>query len=67
LVFASDEMIHYRKRCSFFLADVINWSVGGEPDHELVWLSPNDAASLLQQGSQRWAVSEAILLRHDSF
>lgn len=62
LVFAADEGKHYRKRCTFFLADVIERSGAGEPDHELRWLSPADAAALLRHGSQRWAVAEACRL-----
>jgi 8-oxo-dGTP pyrophosphatase MutT (NUDIX family) len=63
LVFDADEATHYRKRCSFFLAELMGSSGVGEPDHELVWLSPQGAVARLQQGSQRWAVSVAIALR----
>jgi ADP-ribose pyrophosphatase YjhB (NUDIX family) len=59
LVFAADEGKHYRKRCTFFLAAVVGRSGAGEPDHELVWLSPADAIARLQHESQRWAVAEA--------
>jgi 8-oxo-dGTP diphosphatase len=59
LVFAADEGSHYRKRCSFFLAEVVGVTGAGEPDHELVWMSPEDAVMLLRHGSQRWAVSRA--------
>ncbi|MCI0463867.1 MAG: NUDIX domain-containing protein [Gemmataceae bacterium] len=59
LVFAVDERIHYRKRCTFFLAEVLGRSRAPEPNHELVWLSPRDAVAMLLHESQRWAVSEA--------
>lgn len=59
LVFAADEGKHYRKRCSFFLAEAIGRSGAGELDHELAWLSLIDAVERLRHGSQRWAVSEA--------
>ena len=59
LVFAADEQTHYRKRCTFFLARVIGRSGPGEPDHELVWLAPQDAVGMVLHGSQRWAVAEA--------
>jgi 8-oxo-dGTP pyrophosphatase MutT (NUDIX family) len=59
LVFDADERTHYRKRCTFFLAEVVGRCGPGEPDHELVWLSPRDAAAKLLHQSQRWAVSEA--------
>jgi 8-oxo-dGTP diphosphatase len=59
LVFAAAERTHYRKRCTFFLADVIGGPGVGEPDHELVWLSPADAVATLLHASQRWAVGEA--------
>jgi 8-oxo-dGTP pyrophosphatase MutT (NUDIX family) len=59
LVFAADEQTHYRKRCTFFLAVVASRAGVGEPDHELVWLSPQDARLELRHESQRWAVAEA--------
>jgi 8-oxo-dGTP pyrophosphatase MutT (NUDIX family) len=59
LVFAADERTHYRKRCTFFLGEVIGGDAVGEPDHVLVWLSVADAAARLLHGSQRWAVVEA--------
>jgi 8-oxo-dGTP diphosphatase len=60
----ADELTaHYRKRCTFFLAEVVAEGVGpGEPDHVLVWLSPEDAVARLLHGSQRWAVAEACRL-----
>jgi 8-oxo-dGTP pyrophosphatase MutT (NUDIX family) len=59
LVFAADEQTHYRKRCTFFLAQIIGRHGGSELDHELVWLSPQDASTMLPHESQRWAVAEA--------
>jgi putative acetyltransferase len=59
LVFAADERTHYRKRCTFFLAEVVGRTGTGEPVHELVWLSGPDAVARLLHESQRWAVSEA--------
>jgi 8-oxo-dGTP diphosphatase len=62
LVFAAEDLKYYRKRCTFFLAEVLGRSGPGEPDHELVWLAPRDAVALLLHGSQRWAVAEACRL-----
>jgi 8-oxo-dGTP pyrophosphatase MutT (NUDIX family) len=59
LVFAADERAHYRKRCTFFLADVIGGLGAGERDHELLWLSPAEAIAQLRHKSQSWAVGEA--------
>ena len=59
LVFAADEGKHYRKRCTFFLAKVIERSGPGELDHELTWLSMIDAMEKHMHGSQRWAVAQA--------
>jgi 8-oxo-dGTP diphosphatase len=59
LVFAADERKYYRKRCTFFLGKVVVRSGEGESDHELVWLSPQDAVAQLLHESQRWAVSQA--------
>ena len=57
--FAADEQAHYRKRCTFYLAEIVGAAGVGEPDHELVWLSPQDARVRLFHESQRWAVAEA--------
>jgi 8-oxo-dGTP pyrophosphatase MutT (NUDIX family) len=62
LVFAADEGKHYRKRCTFFLAELVGKSGPGEPDHELVWLAPAEAVTRLRPKSQRWAVAEAVRL-----
>jgi 8-oxo-dGTP diphosphatase len=59
LVFGADERTHFRKRGTFFLATVLGRPGAGEPDHELVWLSPQDAVAMLLHKSQRWAVTEA--------
>jgi 8-oxo-dGTP diphosphatase len=59
LVFAADEQRHYRKRCTFFRAQVIEQAGAGEPDHELVWRSPREAVATLRHASQRWAVAVA--------
>lgn len=65
LVFAADEGTYYRKRCVFFFAEVTGQVGGGEPDHQLLWLRPEDAAARLLHGSQRWAVAEACRLISD--
>ena len=59
LVYAADERRYYRKRCVFFLAEIVEKLGAGEPDHELRWLSSEEAAVKLLHESQRWAVNEA--------
>jgi 8-oxo-dGTP pyrophosphatase MutT (NUDIX family) len=53
LVCDEEEATHYRKRCSFFLAEITGKTVAGEPGHELVWLSPQDEVAQLRHDSQR--------------
>jgi 8-oxo-dGTP pyrophosphatase MutT (NUDIX family) len=60
LVFAADEDRHYRKRCTFFLAEVVERLGAGEADHRLFWLSMQKAEAELLHASQRWAVKEAV-------
>jgi len=62
LVFAAVEKAHFRKRCVFFLAEILEKVGAGEPDHELIWLRPEAATEKLRHASQRWAVSEACRL-----
>lgn len=58
LVFSREEQSYFRKRCSFFTAEAQSGRqpLAGEPDHQLSWLAPDDAASQLSHESQRWAV-----------
>jgi 8-oxo-dGTP pyrophosphatase MutT (NUDIX family) len=62
LVFAADEATYYRKRCVFLLAELVEQVGAGEPDHELIWLPAEQAATELRHESQRWAVAEACRL-----
>jgi 8-oxo-dGTP pyrophosphatase MutT (NUDIX family) len=65
LVFAAEDGVHYRKRCTFFLSEAAGRCGGGEPDHELIWLPIGDA-NRLRFGSQRWAVAEAVRTGHST-
>jgi 8-oxo-dGTP pyrophosphatase MutT (NUDIX family) len=65
LVFAAEERIHYRKRCTFYLGEAAGRCGVGEPDHELLWLPIGDAVRL-RFGSQRWAVADACRTRRDA-
>jgi 8-oxo-dGTP diphosphatase len=63
----ADEMVfseghYYRKRCTFFIAESLESVEASEPDHELIWTSPERAISELRRESQRWAVAEACRL-----
>lgn len=60
LVFAADEQTHFRKRCTFFRAELLTEVLsGGESDHTLLWIAPKQAASLLRHESQKWAVAKS--------
>ena len=59
LVFAEEERCHFRKRCTFFAAELMGDAptMGTEPDHRLAWLPAVDAMPLLLHESQRWALN----------
>lgn len=59
LVYADSEDQYYRKRETFFSATVVGTAEAQEPDHELVWVAPAEAARNLLHESQRWAVIQA--------
>jgi 8-oxo-dGTP diphosphatase len=60
-LYAASEHTHFQKRGTFFLARVLGPAPGPtEPDHELVWLAPDEALTCLSHGSHRWAVREAL-------
>ncbi|MFN2385096.1 MAG: GNAT family N-acetyltransferase [Thermoanaerobaculia bacterium] len=62
LKFSASEGGHLRKRCTFFVARALDGArePASEPDHELLWLSPSEAAAKLSDESQRWAVRSAV-------
>jgi 8-oxo-dGTP diphosphatase len=61
LVWSPDEAAHFRKRCTFYQAEVAESEEDtGEIDHVLSWLPSNEAASRLTHESQRWAVTIAF-------
>ncbi|PWU09755.1 MAG: NUDIX hydrolase [Verrucomicrobia bacterium] len=59
LVYADTEGTYFRKRGTFFAAEVHGHTQATEPDYKLLWLSPTEALSRLSHGSQRWAVGLA--------
>lgn len=59
LVYGAEEQVYFRKRCTFFLAEVVHQAGTGEADHELVWLPIAEAVKLLSHVSQRWALNQA--------
>lgn len=62
LVYDTPTVTYYRKRCTFFLAEVVGRGTPCEPDHLIVWLSQQAALAVLRHESQRWAVVEALRL-----
>ncbi len=60
LVYSADESTYFRKRCLFFLAEVLaSHGKGSETDHVLYWLTPGEAVRRLSHESQKWAVATA--------
>jgi 8-oxo-dGTP diphosphatase len=67
LVYSADEATHFRKRCTFLLArPAAEAAGGGEADHVLCWVSPEQATEGLLHASQRWAVAEACRITRQS-
>jgi 8-oxo-dGTP diphosphatase len=62
MVVSRDDGVHYRKRCTFFLAQVTGTCEPVDSDHRLIWVSPHDAVSMLLHESARWAVAEGCRL-----
>jgi ADP-ribose pyrophosphatase YjhB (NUDIX family) len=60
LAYSADEATYFRKRCSFYRAEVVASDEGvGEVEHVLSWLTPDEAVQKLTHESQRWAVAVA--------
>jgi 8-oxo-dGTP pyrophosphatase MutT (NUDIX family) len=59
LAHAAGEHAHFRKRCTFFRAELADDIVGAsEADHILIWLSAAEAITQLRHDSQRRAVGQ---------
>ena len=58
IVYSAEEHTCFEKRCVFVEAEVIGQVLEHEPDHELVWVSVDQALSTLSPESHRWAVGQ---------
>ena len=57
-VHAKSEGTYFVKRSTFYRACVVGLATASEPDHELVWLSTEEAEQKLSHGNHRWAIVE---------
>ena len=60
LVYVIEESRHCRKRCTFFIAHVVEQDATKAPDHEVAWMPVAEAQRRLRDGSQRWAIDLAL-------
>ena len=56
IVYAAGENACFEKRSVFIAAGITAHGMSTEPDHELVWLHPDQALNTLSPESHRWAV-----------
>ena len=56
IVYSAEENACFEKRCVFMEAEVVGRTSSEESDHELIWVEPDDAVSMLSQESHRWAL-----------
>jgi len=60
LVYAKGEATYFEKISTFFDAEIVGtWSGEREQDHDLLWVTPDEAAILLSHESHRWAISRS--------
>ncbi|MGE0447193.1 MAG: NUDIX domain-containing protein [Vicinamibacterales bacterium] len=58
---SGDGLVFYEKRCEFF--DIVIDREGAapiEPWHETLWVTPEEARSLLKHESHAWAIGEFV-------
>ncbi len=60
LTYAAAESTHFRKRSTYFVGEIVTTQGDGETDHELDWMTVDEAAARLKDAAQRWAVREAF-------
>lgn len=59
LCYSLQERVFFEKICEFMDAELVGTSDPLEPDHELLWLSVDQALDVLFHESHRWAVARA--------
>jgi len=60
LVFGTPEMVHFRKRCTFFAAVAVGSFRNATAENMAEWLAAHDATRVLSHGSQRWAAARIL-------
>jgi 8-oxo-dGTP diphosphatase len=55
-VYSTEEKKYFEKICEFVEAELVGSEDPLEPDHELIWLSLDQAQASLSHESHRWAV-----------
>jgi len=56
IVYSAEEAACFEKQCEFFEAELIGQVLAHEQDHELRWVTLDDAVTLLSHESHRWAL-----------
>ncbi|HZS29378.1 MAG TPA: NUDIX domain-containing protein [Candidatus Angelobacter sp.] len=54
--YSEGERAYFEKICDFLGADLVGVTTQTEPDHQVLWVSPEQACSMLLHESHRWAV-----------
>lgn len=62
IVYSAEEHICFEKRCVFLEAEVIGQVIEHEPDHELRWVSLDQAISMLSPESHRWGAKRVYVI-----
>ena len=50
--------MHFAKHSTFYRATIVGTAPASEPDHETVWLTPEQAQAQLTHESHRWALTQ---------
>jgi 8-oxo-dGTP diphosphatase len=56
-VYSTEEREYFEKICEFMDADVVGTVAPTEQDHELLWLTADQALDILHHEAHRWAVA----------
>jgi 8-oxo-dGTP diphosphatase len=54
--YSEDERAYFEKICDFLSAEIVGVTTPTESDHEVLWVTPDQACSMLLHESHRWAV-----------
>jgi len=59
--YSEEESAYFEKICDFLQAQIVGMAAPSEPDHQVLWVTPEQACAMLLHESHCWAARGFIL------